>query len=88
MGNVKRNVYFGTSAELKGEKENLPASDSERAATPYILPNTLSNDPPNSPTIEDADEDDEIKQQKEQPEKPPPPLLHHSECLRRPSHVI
>ena len=31
MGNVtvERNVYFGTSAQLKGEEENLPASDSD-----------------------------------------------------------
>ena len=86
MGNVtvEHNVYFRTSAQLKGEEEKLPASDSKRAAAPHIPP----NDPPNSPTVKDADEDNEMEQQEEQPEKLLPPPLCCSEHLQRPSCMI
>jgi len=90
MGNVtvERNIYFGTSAQLKGEEENLPASDSEQAAAPRSPTNSPPNDPPFTPTVEDADADDETELQEEQPAKLPPPPPRRSERLRRPSRLI
>lgn len=82
---VERNVYFGTSAQLEGEKMYLPVAGSEQAVAPPI-PSTIS--PPDMPdtTTSAPAHVDEPKQHKE-------PLtqvtqLRRSTRNRTPSRII
>ena len=91
MGNVtvERNVYFGASASLEGEEDDLSGKSSEQNADPPTPTSSTPIDQPDlgdqpdrsdpispSPIDEDGNKDDE-------PERPksPAPLLSHPEAI-------
>jgi len=92
---IERNVYFGTSAPLKGEEEDSPEGSSEQATDPSTPTYSTPIDQPDlgdqldrsnliSPSVtnEDSDEDDEP----EQPKSPAP--LHRSSRIQKPSCIL
>jgi transposase InsO family protein len=92
---VERNIYFGTSAPLEGEDEEITEADSKQP----VAPNTASTSPPTElpdiPALVDADADDdeddtaeqEAQQQREPPKSTTPPL-RRSERLRKSSQIV
>jgi len=89
---VERNVYFGTSAQLEGEEENLPVASSEQPAAPPSPSNSNITLMPEMPTLEEADDDDakpeaEPQQQQQQQQKPPKPP-RRSGRIWQPSRII
>ena len=86
--NVKCNVYFGTSAQLKEEEENAPCASSEQATVPptsSTLPEIDSPDDPDMPNLEEIPEEEE--KEEEQP-KSPPSQPHCLEHLRKPPRIM
>ena len=97
MGNVtvERNVYFGASASLEGEEDDLPGKSSEQTADPPTPTSSTPIDQPDpgdqpdrsnpispSPIDEDGDEDNKPKQ----PKSPAP--LHRSSRIWKPSRIV
>jgi transposase InsO family protein len=92
---VERNIYFGTSAPLEGEDEEITEADSKQP----VAPNTTSTSPPTKspdiPALVNADADDneddtaeqEAQQQREPPKSTTPPL-RRSERLRKSSQIV
>jgi hypothetical protein len=82
---VERNVYFGTSAQLEGEEEDLPAEGSEQTAVPPSpsippLPDTSST-PATIPTPVDQP----VQREETLTQVPP---LRRSTRNRKPSRII
>ena len=77
---IERNVYFGTSAQLEGEEEDLPVVSSEQAAVP---PNPSTASPPNPPEIPSPAPTDQPKEH-----EVPLTLLRCSTCTHKPLHTI
>jgi transposase InsO family protein len=93
LGNVtvKRNVYFRTSAQLEGEEDNLPVTDSEQPNAPPSPSNSNITIMPETPTIEDADNEDdepEAEQQQQQQQQKPPEPPRRSGRISKPLCII
>ena len=82
MGNitVEQNVYFGTSAQLEGEEEDLPVMSSKQAAVP---PNPSTASPPDPLEIPLPAPTDQPKEH-----KVPLTPLRCSTRTCKPSHTI
>jgi hypothetical protein len=76
---VKQNVYFGTSAPLKGEEENLLVTSSKQTAIPPSPSNSPSTELPSLPNIphlintDDNDKTEAPEEMQLQKPQPPPP---------------
>ena len=93
MGNVtiKCNVYFGVTALLEGEHNNLSIAGSEQAATPHITPITpISTTLPLSAIHEVPSAIVPLPAHISQPKQPSesPTQLQHSGHVHFPSHTI
>ena len=87
LGNVtvEWNVYFGTSAQLKGEEEYLPVAGSKQAVAPPIPSTSLPLDTPEKPDTSTSAPAhiDKPKQHEE-----PLTQLHRSTHIHTPSCII
>src|SRR6266403_3149283 len=80
---VERNVYFGTSAPLKGEDESEPTTSNEQADIPHILSLPEEPDTPSTIKVSTPAPDDE-------PEEHEKPLtqLRRSMHIQKPSRIM
>ncbi len=83
---VEHNVFFGASAQLKGEEQNLPVADSEQAVAPPS-PST-SPVPKASNMFSHAETPTPTHTSKQEPPAEPPAQLRHSTHLQKPSCIV
>ena len=77
------NVYFGTSAQLKGEEIWVPIMDSE----PTAAPNTPTTSNPPSPSIPSPDPSPSAPKRVQEPDNPPV-QPRQSTCIHKPLRII
>ena len=82
---VERNIYFGTSAQLEGEEEDLPAEGSEQTAAPPSPSISSLPDTPGTPATIPTPVDQPVQREETLTQVPP---LRRSTRNRKPSRII